>query len=73
MSTIHNSGFYFEHDTEDYWVDQDYDGVQIVVDSESLEHVQGATLDYKDGLNERGFSIDNPNARSTCGCGESFS
>tara|TARA_Y100001956_G_scaffold47074_1_gene45776 strand:+ start:61 stop:408 length:348 start_codon:yes stop_codon:yes gene_type:complete len=52
---------------------EDYDGVQIVVDSESLEHVQGATLDYKDGLNERGFSIDNPNARSTCGCGESFS
>ena len=32
-----------------------------------------ATLDYKEGLNEKGFSIDNPNARSTCGCGESFS
>jgi len=33
----------------------------------------GATLDYKDGLQDAGFSIDNPNAQSSCGCGNSFS
>jgi iron-sulfur cluster assembly protein/iron-sulfur cluster insertion protein len=35
--------------------------------------LQGATLDYKDGLNQAGFSINNPNASRTCGCGSSFS
>ena len=34
---------------------------------------EGATLDYKDGLNQAGFSINNPNASRTCGCGSSFS
>ena len=35
--------------------------------------LNGATLDYKDGLQGAGFSIDNPNAQRTCGCGQSFS
>ena len=64
---------YFDSKISEDDVVEDYEGIKIVVDSESLQHVQGSTLDYKDGLNERGFSIDNPNARSTCGCGESFS
>ena len=52
---------------------ESYDGVDIGIDSQSLEHIKGSTLDYKEGLMETGFSIDNPNATRTCGCGDSFS
>jgi iron-sulfur cluster assembly accessory protein len=48
-------------------------GVKVVVDPSSAQMLTGATLDYKDGLNQAGFSIDNPNAQRTCGCGSSFS
>jgi iron-sulfur cluster assembly accessory protein len=47
--------------------------VNVVVDSQSAQMLEGATLDYKDGLNQAGFSINNPNATRTCGCGSSFS
>lgn len=47
--------------------------VKVVVDPQSAQLLQGATLDYKDGLNQAGFSINNPNATRTCGCGSSFS
>jgi iron-sulfur cluster assembly protein/iron-sulfur cluster insertion protein len=49
------------------------DEVKVVVDPASSQLLQGATLDYKDGLNQSGFSITNPNATRTCGCGQSFS
>jgi iron-sulfur cluster insertion protein len=49
------------------------DGVRVVVDPSSAQLLTGATLDYKDGLQQAGFSIDNPNAQRTCGCGNSFS
>ena len=49
------------------------DGVKVVVDPASAQLLEGATLDYKDGLNESGFAITNPNASRTCGCGQSFS
>ena len=51
----------------------DYSGVRVVVDPSSAQLLEGATLDYKDGLNQAGFSINNPNAQRTCGCGQSFS
>ena len=51
----------------------DYEGVRVVVDASSAELLQGATLDYKDGLQGAGFAIDNPNAQRSCGCGKSFS
>ena len=51
----------------------DFNGVQVVVDPSSAMLLEGATLDYKDGLQGAGFSIDNPNAQRTCGCGQSFS
>ena len=51
----------------------DYSGVKVVVDPSSAQLLVGATLDYKDGLQEAGFSINNPNASRTCGCGNSFS
>ena len=47
--------------------------VKVVVDPQSSQLLEGATLDYKDGLNQAGFSITNPNATRTCGCGQSFS
>ena len=47
--------------------------VKVVVDPASAQLLEGATLDYKDGLNQAGFAINNPNASRTCGCGNSFS
>ena len=64
---------FFDTDKFDGDVIEEYDGVNIVVDGQSLEHIKGATLDYKEGLMETGFSIDNPNVSRTCGCGNSFS
>ena len=49
------------------------EGVKVVVDPASSQLLEGATLDYKDGLNQSGFAITNPNASRTCGCGQSFS
>jgi iron-sulfur cluster assembly accessory protein len=55
-------------------VTADYDGgVKVVVDQTSAQLLEGAVLDYKDGLQASGFSINNPNAQRTCGCGQSFS
>src|SRR4051812_46451288 len=48
-------------------------GVKVVVDPSSAQMLVDATLDYKDGLQQAGFSINNPNAQRTCGCGQSFS
>lgn len=47
--------------------------VRVVADQSSARLLEGATLDYSDGLNQAGFSITNPNAQNTCGCGSSFS
>ncbi|QXC60078.1 iron-sulfur cluster insertion protein ErpA [Aquihabitans sp. G128] len=71
------SGFsyemFFDSDIATDDVTADYSGVKVVVDPSSAQMLTGATLDYKDGLNQAGFSIDNPNAQRTCGCGSSFS
>jgi len=48
-------------------------GVPVVIDKRSLMYLDGVTVDFHDDLNKRGFSISNPNAKSTCGCGSSFS
>ncbi|GIU86179.1 MAG: hypothetical protein KatS3mg009_0694 [Acidimicrobiia bacterium] len=47
--------------------------VEVLVDPASAQYLQGASLDYKDGLQGAGFTISNPNAQRTCGCGQSFS
>ena len=71
------SGFsyemFFDTDVAADDITVDYSGVKVVVDPSSAQMLTGATLDYKDGLNQAGFSIDNPNAQRTCGCGSSFS
>ena len=48
-------------------------GIRVIVDPSSAQLLTGATLDYKDGLDQSGFAITNPNAERTCGCGQSFS
>jgi iron-sulfur cluster assembly protein len=48
-------------------------GVPMVVDKRSLMYLGDATVDFHDDLNRRGFSINNPSAKTTCGCGSSFS
>jgi|SRR4051794_9354225 len=48
-------------------------GVDVVIDKRSLLYLDGVKVDYHDDLNKRGFSITNPSAKSTCGCGSSFS
>ena len=47
-------------------------GIKIVVDKKSFLYLIGTELDYKGGLNGKGFEFNNPNASRTCGCGESF-
>ena len=48
-------------------------GVPVVIDKRSLLYLDGVTVDFHDDLNKRGFSITNPQAKGTCGCGSSFS
>jgi iron-sulfur cluster assembly protein len=48
------------------------DGVTVVVDEKSALYLMGTSLDFVDTLNESGFKMGNPNASTTCGCGESF-
>jgi iron-sulfur cluster assembly protein len=54
----------------DHVIEQD--GIQVFIDPTSMMYLSGATIDYVDSLMGGGFSIDNPNAVSTCGCGHSF-
>jgi iron-sulfur cluster assembly protein len=51
----------------------EFHGVPVVVDKRSLMYLSDATVDFHDDLNARGFSIHNPSAKSTCGCGSSYS
>lgn len=56
-----------EHDLE-----YDLDGITVFLDKRHGLYLMGTTVDYHDGLNARGFTFNNPNATSTCGCGSSF-
>ena len=48
------------------------EGVTVIVDAHSLPHLAGITVDFVDTVQEQGFKIQNPNAKSSCGCGQSF-
>lgn len=71
------SGFsyemFFDGDVEAEDETLTFGDVKVVVDAASAQMLVGATLDYKDGLQQAGFSINNPNATKSCGCGQSFS
>lgn len=71
------SGFsyemFFDSDIAGDDVTTTFGAVKVVVDPTSASLLVGSTLDFKDGLQGAGFSINNPNASRTCGCGNSFS
>ena len=50
----------------------EFDGLKVFIDRSSLLHMDGAEVDYVDGLHGAGFKFNNPNVTGTCGCGESF-
>lgn len=71
------SGFtydlFFEEETSD--LDQEFEsqGIKIFVDMMSFQYLEDTEIDYVEGLHGAGFKFNNPNAKSTCGCGSSFS
>ena len=66
-------GFTFDEETNEDDFDFEFDGVHVLVDSMSSQYLQGAEIDYVESLHGSQFSIRNPNAQTTCGCGSSFS
>ena len=71
------SGFQYAlgFDTEQHSDDLIYEqgGVRVIVDETSAEYLNNAVVDFQDGLNGKGFAIENPNSTGSCGCGQSFS
>ena len=65
-------GMAFEAGAQDQDSVIEVDGVRLLVDSTSMIYLEGATIDFVDSLMGGGFRIDNPNAMSSCGCGQSF-
>ena len=64
---------YFDERTLDGDAVRDFKGVQVVVDKMSVPYLDGAKIDFSDTIEKQGFTIDNPNAASSCACGDSFS
>jgi len=66
-------GFTFEETVAEDDTAMDKHGVTLLVDPMSFQYLQGAEIDYSEGVEGAQFVIKNPNASSTCGCGSSFS
>jgi iron-sulfur cluster insertion protein len=66
-------GFTFEEIQNEDDFDFAYEDVRVVVDSMSMQYLQGASIDYREDLMGASFVINNPQAQTTCGCGSSFS
>lgn len=66
-------GFTLDEDQQEDDFDFEFGEIKVLVDSMSMQYLQDATVNYRDDLNGSAFTIDNPNAASTCGCGSSFS
>ena len=65
-------GFTFDEDVEDGDSQVENQGVTLLVDPMSVQYLMGAEIDYKEDLQGAQFIIRNPNAQTTCGCGQSF-
>jgi iron-sulfur cluster assembly accessory protein len=63
---------YFDDQIKETDQTEDFGGVRVVVDKMSAPYLSGAEIDYIDSLQQSGFTINNPNAQSTCACGDSF-
>ena len=66
-------GFAFEESSGEGDVIIEKQGVKVLIDPTSLQYLSGAEVDFQDNLDGARFVINNPNAKSTCGCGSSFS
>ena len=66
-------GFTFDEEVAEDDTQVENDGVTVLVDSMSIQYLNGAEIDYKEDLSGAQFVIRNPNASTTCGCGSSFS
>jgi iron-sulfur cluster assembly protein len=62
----------FDHEVNDDDLQIDQYGIQVLVDKESALILQGTKIDFKESMMGGGFTIDNPNAIASCGCGSSF-
>jgi iron-sulfur cluster insertion protein len=65
-------GFTFDEEVNEDDFEVPLDEFKVLVDAMSMQYLQGAEIDYKEDLQGSSFSIKNPNAQSTCGCGSSF-
>jgi iron-sulfur cluster assembly accessory protein len=63
---------YFDDQISEKDQTAEFAGVKVVVDKMSVPYLKGASIDYVDSLQQSGFTINNPNAQSTCACGDSF-
>lgn len=66
-------GFTFDNEQNDDDWEFDIGQYKMIIDAMSMQYLDGAIIDYKDDLMGASFSIKNPNAQTTCGCGSSFS
>ncbi len=66
-------GFTFDENLQDGDTEVTTDGVKLLIDPMSMQYLDGAEIDYTEGLQGAQFVIKNPNASTTCGCGSSFS
>lgn len=66
-------GFTFDEEVQEGDTEVDNAGVKLLIDPMSFQYLQGAEIDYTENLEGAQFVIRNPNATSTCGCGQSFS
>lgn len=66
-------GFSFDEDTKEGDTVIENAGVTMLVDQMSIQYLMGSEVDYKEGLQGSQFTVSNPNATTTCGCGSSFS
>jgi iron-sulfur cluster insertion protein len=67
------SGFQYGFTLDEEHNEDDFEVSGVLIDSMSMQYLTGAVIDYKDDVNGSSFSINNPNAQTTCGCGSSFS
>jgi iron-sulfur cluster insertion protein len=66
-------GFTFDEEQNEDDFEFPVGNFKVLVDATSMQYLQGASIDYKEDLSGSQFSIKNPNAETTCGCGSSFS
>ena len=66
-------GFSFDQEVDEEDTRVSKEGASLIVDPLSLQYLTGSTIDYKEDLSGSKFIVSNPNATTTCGCGESFS